>query len=69
VSGGKELTPTTAKNAWPTVPEKYDLLRVAWGWTEFVVTMFPRTPGAAAAPAGVQLPGMPATAEVGGADE
>jgi hypothetical protein len=40
----------------------------AWGWTEFVVTMFPaywvphqRRP--------VQLPGMPAAAEVGGADE
>jgi hypothetical protein len=60
---------TTAKNAWPADPEKYDLLRVRVGdWTEFVVTMFPahqvqhrRRPG--------DLPGMPVAAEVSGADE
>jgi hypothetical protein len=60
---------TTAKNAWPADPEKYDLLRVRMsGWTEFFVTMFPahqaqhqRRP--------VELPQMPVASEVSGAHE
>jgi hypothetical protein len=60
---------TTAKNAWPADPEKYDLLRGRMGgWTEFFVTMFPRAPGAASAPAG-GVAGMLVAAEVSGADE